>query len=91
MAGGGSRIRQDAARYQRLHVIIDQAEFLPAGLVIFDRNFDRGRNPARTTFTFENLEVNWDDAEGTFDREFGEPKVPEGWKKVVESLPRRPP
>jgi len=85
------RIRQDAVRYQRLQVIIDQGDFLPAGLVIFDRNFDSQRNPARTTFTFENVQVNWDDAEGTFDREFGEPNVPDGWKKVVESLTRRPP
>ena len=79
------RIRQDAARYQRLHVIIDQADLLPRGLVIFDRNFDRGRNPARTIYAFENREVNWDDAEGTFGREFGEPKLPDGWKKVVET------
>jgi len=85
------RIRQDAVRYQRLHVIIDQGEFLPVGLLIFDKNFDSRRNPTRTTYTFDNVEVNWDDAEGTFDRKFGEPNVPDGWKKVVESLPRRPP
>jgi len=52
------RIRRDAARYQRLHVIIDQADLIPSGLVIFDRNFDRGRNPARTVYAFENREVN---------------------------------
>jgi hypothetical protein len=72
------RLRRDAARYQRLHVIIDQADLLPRGLVIFDRNFDHGRNPARTVHAFENREVNWNDAEGTFDLELGEPKLPEG-------------
>jgi hypothetical protein len=25
------------------------------------------------------------DAQGTFDREFDEPKLPDGWKKVVET------
>jgi TIGR03009 family protein len=85
------RIRQDAARYQRLHVIIDQADLLPSGLVVFDRNFDSGRNPARTVYAFENREVNWDDAEGTFDHEFGELKLPDGWKKVVDTLPQSSP
>ena len=84
------RLRQDAARYKRLHVIIDQADFLPRGLVVFVRNFDSGKNPARTVYTFENREVNWDDAEGSFDRELGEPKLPEGWKKVVETLTESP-
>jgi hypothetical protein len=87
------RIRRDAARYQRLHVIVDQADFLPRGLVVFDRNFDSGKNPARSVYAFENREVNWDDADGTFDRELGElgeSKTPEGWKKVVETLTESP-
>ena len=58
--------------------------------MIFDRNFDRGRNPARTVYAFENREVNRDDAEGTFDQECGEPTLPEGWKKVVETLTPSP-
>jgi TIGR03009 family protein len=84
------RIRRDAARHQRLHVIIDQADFLPRGLMVFDRNFDSGKNPARTVYAFENREVNWDDTEGSFASECGEPKVPEGWKKVVETLTESP-
>jgi TIGR03009 family protein len=77
------RIRRDAARYQRLHVIIDQADLIPRGLVIFDRNFDGVRNPARTVYVFENREVNLID---TFHGKLIESKVPEGWKKVVETL-----
>jgi len=73
--------------YQKVHVIIAQDDFLPKGLVIFDRNFDSVRNPARSTFTFENREVNWSVALqqlNLFNREFYEPKPPFGWKKVVE-------
>ena len=81
------KTRQDAVNYQKVHVIIAQADFLPKGLVIFDRNFDQARNPARTTFTFDNREVNWSVALqqlAPWMNEFYEPKVPFGWKKVVE-------
>lgn len=81
------KTRQDAANYQKVHVIIDQTDFLPKGLVIFDRNFDAAKNPARTTFTFENREVNWNitlEKLNIFKNEFFAPKVPLGWKKVVE-------
>jgi len=79
--------RQDAVNYQKVHVIIAQDDFLPKGLVIFDRNFNPVRNPARSTFTFESREVNWSVALqqlNIFNREFYEPKPPFGWKKVVE-------
>jgi len=79
--------RQDAVNYQKVHIIIAQDDFLPKGLVIFDRNFNPVRNPARSTFTFENREVNWSVALqqlNIFNREFYEPKPPLGWKKVVE-------
>lgn len=78
--------REDAASYLKVHVIIDQKDFLPKGLVIFDRNFN-ANNPARTTFTFDKREVNWSIALQQirfWEREFYEPKIPSGWKKVVE-------
>lgn len=81
------KLRQDAVNYQKVHVIIAQDDFLPKGLVIFDRNFDAARNPARSTFTFENREVNWNvtlQALVPWGREFFEPATPLGWKKVVE-------
>jgi TIGR03009 family protein len=87
------KTRQDAANYLKVHVIIDHQDFLPKGLVIFDRNFDEARNPARTTFTFQKREVNWSLALQQlkfWHRAFYEPEIPAGWKKVVEryeSLP----
>ena len=66
-------------------MIIDSSDMLPKAIVIFDKNFDARTNPTRQTLTFENREVNWSDAEGTSDREFDEPKLPDGWKKVVET------
>jgi TIGR03009 family protein len=81
------KTRQDAVNYQKVHVIIAQDDFLPKGLVIFDRNFDPTRNPARSTFTFEGREVNWSvalQALNIFNREFYKPEPPFGWKKVVE-------
>jgi TIGR03009 family protein len=87
------KTRQDAANYQKVHVIIAQADFLPQALILFDRNFDPHRNPARTTFSFENREVNWSIALqqlNIFNREFYEPKVPFGWKKIYEKFDTPP-
>jgi TIGR03009 family protein len=81
------KTRQDAVNYHKVHVIIDHQDLLPKGLVIFDRNFDPVRNPARTTFVFENRETNWNmvlQQLKFWEQEFYEPKVPYGWKKVVE-------
>ena len=81
------KTRQDAANFQRVHVIIDQADFLPKGLVLFDKNFDARTNPARTTFTFESREVNWNialDKVTFWKKQFFKPEPPPGWKKVVE-------
>ena len=80
------RTRQDAANYLKVHVIIDHKDFLPKGLVIFDRDFDPTRNPARTTFSFQKREVNWSLAMQQlkfWHRAFYEPTVPPGWRKVV--------
>ena len=81
------KTRQDAANFQKVHVIIDQQDFLPKGLVIFDNNFDARTNPARQTFTFENREVNWSialDKVIFWKKQFYEPATPPGWKKEVE-------
>jgi len=70
-------------------VIIAQEDFLPKGLVIYDRNFDQRKNPARTTFTFEKRQTNWNmllDQLQPWKSQFHKPKVPYGWKKVVEKF-----
>jgi hypothetical protein len=86
------KTRGDAANFQKVHVIIDQADFLPKGLVLFDKNFNARTNPARTTFTFENREVNWNIVldkvaiwkEKPWNEQFFKPTTLPGWKKVVE-------
>jgi len=83
------KTRQDAVNYQKVDVIIAQEDFLPKGLVIYDRNFDQRKNPARTTFTFEKRQTNWNmllDQLQPWKSQFHKPKVPYGWKKVVEKF-----
>ena len=85
--------RKDAANFSMVHVIIAQKDFLPKGLVIFDRNFNARTHPARTTFTFENRKTNWNmllDQLQPWKSKFYEPKVPFGWKKVVEKYEAPP-
>jgi len=87
------KTRKDAANFSRVHVIIAQQDFLPQGLVIFDRNFDPRKNPVRTTFTFEKRDTNWSvvlDQLQPWKSKFYEPKVPSGWKKVVEKFQTHP-
>jgi TIGR03009 family protein len=87
------KTRKGAANFQKVQVIIDRQDFLPKGFVIFDRNFDAQRNPARTTFTFDKREVNWSvglAGLNPFLREFWEPNVPLGWKKVIEKYEAPP-
>jgi TIGR03009 family protein len=87
------KTRKGAANFQKVHVVIDRKDFLPKGLVIFDRNFDPQRNPARTTFTFEKREVNWSETlqqVNIFRRSFYQPGVPLGWKKVIEKYDAPP-
>ena len=81
---------QDTGNYQRIHIIISTADFLPTGLVIFDRSYVKGKNHSRTVFNFKDREVNfastWDKLNPFF-RNFFEPVLPTGWKKVVYTAP----
>lgn len=87
------KTRKDAVNFSRVHVIIAQQDFLPQGLVIFDRNYDPRKNPVRTTFAFEKRETNWNmllDQLTPWKSKFYEPKTPFGWKKVVEKYQTPP-
>lgn len=80
---GVPRTQQDAANFARIHIILDETDFLPKGMVLFHRN------QAQTTFAFEKRETNWSAAMerlNVFHRQFYEPKPYPGWKKVVEPL-----
>lgn len=81
------KTRTDAANFRMLHIIIDEQDFLPKAMAMFDRNYDEVRNPTCTNFVFEKREVNWNetiDKINIFAREFWEPATPLGYKKVVE-------
>ncbi len=87
------KLRKDAVNFSVVHVIIAQEDFLPKGLILFDRNFNQRENPARTTFTFDKREKNWNmllDQLTFWRSKFYEPKVPFGWKKVVEKYEAPP-
>ena len=74
-------------------MVIAKEDFLPKALVIFDRNYDERKNPASTSFTFVNREVNWNMLPGLLQpwkKHFYQPKTPFGWKKVVEKYEMPP-
>ena len=78
--------REDGANFKMVHIILDEKDYLPKGLVLFDRSFIAGRHPARTTFSFENRETNWNTLAqqlNIFNRNFYQPNVPRGWEKIV--------
>jgi TIGR03009 family protein len=81
---------QDASNYQRIHIIISTEDFLPKGLVIFDRSYVKGKNHSRTVFSFQDRDVNFAstfDKLNPFFRNFYEPTLPSGWQKVVHAAP----
>jgi TIGR03009 family protein len=80
------KTREDGANFKMVHIILDEKDYLPKGLVLFDRSFVAGRHPARTTFSFENRETNWNvlvQQLNLLHKEFYEPSVPRDWEKVV--------
>ncbi len=80
------KTRDDATNFKMVHVIIDEQEYLPKAMVLFDRNYVAGMRPSRTTFQFDEREVNFSilaNRLNLFHREFFEPAIPSGWTKVV--------
>jgi TIGR03009 family protein len=87
--------RQDAQNFKMIHFVIDEKTFLPEMLQLFAPNYDERTNTSRTTHVF--TEVKTQDSNALqqlllrgiraidiFHREFYEPKLPFGWKRVVE-------
>ncbi len=84
----------DASNYQKVHIIIDNQDFLPKGMVIFDRSYQKGKNHSRTVFNFKQREINFAttfEKLNPFYRNFYEPELPSGWKKVVNAAPTAQP
>jgi TIGR03009 family protein len=81
------RHQADAANYQKIEIILAEKDYLPEAIQVFDPTYDVRRNPKRTTFIFEEREVNWNIALqklNLFHREFFEPALPGGWKKEIQ-------
>lgn len=79
--------QQDAANFKKVEVIIDQKDFLPKAIQIFDRNLE---NPSRSVFMFDKREINPMinlDKLILWKKDFYKPVTPSGWEKVVEKLP----
>lgn len=80
--------RDDAASFQKITVILDQNSFMPMHLNVFPPGYDPKANPARTVYSFAEMQVNQigDRGKELFNQ-FISPKLPKGWKKVVENYP----
>ena len=84
--------RQDAQNFKMVHIVLDEKTFLPEMLQTFAPNFDGKANTSRTTYQFAEHEVTDTGLNlleltkrlNLFATNFYEPKIPSGWKKVVE-------
>lgn len=78
------KLQEDAASFQKVWIVLDQKQFLPRMLQIFDRSYnERAANFNRTVFVFDEREVNSTVLNDLLHGKFFEPTVPLGWKKVV--------
>lgn len=80
--------REDARNFKMVHILLDQAEFLPDMLQIFEPNATP-QNGFRKTYQFSERQTTEEgkftlDFWKLFEREFYEPKIPGGWKKEVQ-------
>ena len=75
------KTQEDAANFKMIHIIIDETDYLPKAMVLFDTSYVAGVRPSRTTFQFNEREVNFSvlaEQLNLFHREFYEPKLPAG-------------
>ncbi|MHB8970887.1 MAG: TIGR03009 domain-containing protein [Pirellulaceae bacterium] len=88
------KTQEDAASFKMIHVIIDVADYLPKAMVLFDTSYVPGSRPSRTTFQFNDREVNFSiltEQLNLFHREFYEPKLPAGWTRELNKANSAPP
>jgi len=89
------KTRHDAANYKKVEVIIDEHDFLPKALQIYDVNYDPRTQPTRTVLAFKDREINWREFDldplKLFTREFHRPEKPRGWKKLFIPYDQEPP
>jgi TIGR03009 family protein len=83
----------DAQNFKMIHVIIDEKDFLPMAIQVFNPRFDPEKTPIRDVYRFNDREYNWNTTLqklNLFHREFYEPATPLGWTKMVESFRPEP-
>lgn len=83
----------DARNFKMVHVIIDEQDFLPKAIQVFDPAFNPVKHPKRAVYTFNSREYNWNitlQMLNLFHREFYEPSTPLGWTKVLEPFSPEP-
>jgi TIGR03009 family protein len=84
--------QNDAARYKKVEVILSKDPFLPKAIHIYDVNYDPRSNPVRSSFKFEERQINPSnllkrvDLLKLFHSEFYRPDTPSGWEKTVLNL-----
>ncbi len=81
--------RQDAANFKMVQVVLDEKEYLPIKMQIFEGDWSPN-NPHRTAYKFDKREVNAQnhvagllDPLKLWNREFYEVKTPSGWKRIA--------
>jgi TIGR03009 family protein len=94
------RFSRDAANFQQVTIILDEKDFLPKALDVFAPNYHKKTNPAHTAYTFDKRETTLkanklslealNEFMSKFKKQFYEPAVPSGWKKVVEDMNQMP-
>lgn len=87
------KFQSDSAYFKFAHIIIAEKDYLPQAIVLFDPAYSPG-NPKKQTYIFDNRRTNWswkNAAKGLllWRKQFYEPKLLPGWKKV-ERRPQTP-
>jgi TIGR03009 family protein len=81
------RRRNDAGNFQRVMLILDGRTFLPKAMQVFPPAYDGKTNLSREVYTFTAHHVNTVDQRARqFLDQFISPKLPSGWKKVVDNF-----
>jgi TIGR03009 family protein len=69
------KTREDAANFRMIRIMIEQGDFLPAGMVLLHRNQEQ------TSFKFSERDTNWTQLNIFLPDDFA-PKPPSGWTRV---------
>jgi TIGR03009 family protein len=79
--------REDAASFQRVRIILAANSFLPSAMEVFPPSFDGVRNLSREVYRFRDPQVNTiSQKTREFLDQFISPRVPLGWKKIVQNF-----